>query len=284
MMTFEDFERDWLRRHRGSMVTRPRLSSWGLLFGLMLWGIIAVGAALVSGAHSVPAILQTIPIIVPSPYRESLSLSGFTIFELLIFAGALYRRDNRYAAWGLYVALAGALAANIGSSIHAVQENQGDWLATTVAVILAVIAPLAAFLAGEMVHHQYEQHRKTIDKAQVDYEQKLKDRDAIINREYVKYSKGQSEKVAVSVPALPVQADPHPVGAGFGYTRTPDGQKKVIEWLNVNTDKADLPARQLAEMIGVGKDTANSGRNAWIAGRSNGNGNSNHYQEDTDHA
>lgn len=46
-------------------------------------------------------------------------------------------------------------------------------------------------------------------------------------------------------------------------TRTSDGQARVIEYLNEHPDEADLPSRRLAELIGVGHDTANKGRNAW---------------------
>lgn len=273
-MTYEQFELDWMKRHRGSAVKRVRVSSWGLIVGLLLWGIIAIGAALVSGAHSVPAIFATIPALVPSPFRELLSLSGFSIFELLIFAGSMYRRDSRYAGWGLLISVAGALAANIGSSIQAVAENGGDLLSLIVALVLAFIAPLAAFLAGEMVHHLYAQHARMIESANAITDQKRRDLDATINAQYARYLKGLSTPSNVSVlsaqtdsrqtmPALSsTQTDSRQTG--FGYSRASDGQSKVIAHLTANPDDAKLTLRVLGERAGVNKDTAAKGLKIWL--------------------
>lgn len=188
-MDYEQFEKDWFKRHKGSRIRPPRVSSWGLIGGILLWALIAFGAALVSGAHSVPAILQTIPAVVPSPYREGLSLFGFTIFELLIFAGAVYRRDTRYATWGLLLAMVGALFANIGSSVVAVTQNHGDGLNYAVAIVLAVIAPSAAFLAGEMVHRLFAAHQDKLAEAFMKYDAQRIDLDKVINRDFMKYEK-----------------------------------------------------------------------------------------------
>lgn len=43
--------------------------------------------------------------------------------------------------------------------------------------------------------------------------------------------------------------------AGAGYTRVATAVDIARQWLADNPDKADLPVRQLAEMIGVGKDS-----------------------------
>lgn len=188
-MDFDTFQRDWLKRHKGSIVKPPRISSWGLIGGIFIWAVIALGAAVVSGAHSVPAILQTIPQIIVSPFREVLSLFGFTIFELLIFAGALYRKQTGFATMGLLLSLVGALAANIGSSVFSVHENQGGGLDYAVAIILALIAPLAAFLAGEMVQRLFAQHHEQIALKNTEYDEKRRELDKVINREFTKYEK-----------------------------------------------------------------------------------------------
>lgn len=188
-MNFDEFERDLLKRNKGRRIRQPRVSSWGLIFGIFVWAVIALGAALVSGAHSVPAILQTIPKEVVSPVREALSLFGFTIFELLIFAGAVYRRDNRYASGGLILAFVGALAANLGSSVLAVSQNQGSGLDMTVAVILATIAPSAAFLAGEMVHRLFVSHREKLDEAFEAYDSKRLELDKWVNKKFTEYER-----------------------------------------------------------------------------------------------
>lgn len=188
-MNFDEFERDLLKRNKGRRIRPPRVSSWGLIFGIFVWSVIAIGAALVSGAHSVPAILQTIPQVVTSPIREILSLFGFAIFELLIFAGAVYRHESRFATWGLILAMLGALSANIGSSVFAVTQNQGDGLNMAVAIILAIIAPTAAFLAGEMVHRLFVTHAAKLAEAFANYDESRLRLDRWINGEFTKYEK-----------------------------------------------------------------------------------------------
>lgn len=191
-MDYESFEKDWLKRHKGSRIRPPTISSWGLIGGILIWAIIAIGAAIVSGAHSIPAILQTIPPMILSPLREGLSLFGFTIFEMLIFAGALYRHDTKFATAGLLLSLLGALAANIGSSIYSVMLNKGNGLDLVVALVLALIAPLAAFLAGEMVHRLFVEHGKVKREKIADYDGSRRKLDTLINREFVKHQKTSS--------------------------------------------------------------------------------------------
>lgn len=264
VMGFEEFERHWLRRHKGSMVYKPRISSWGLIFGIGLWTVIGTGAAVVSGAHSIPAILQTIPSEVV--IREYLSLFGFTIIELLIFAGALYRRDSRIAYWGLVLAMVGALAANIGSSIATVAHNGGDALSLVVAVVLALLPPLSALIAGEMVHLQFAKHKLAIDAANTEYEARRRDLDATINREYSKYVKQfepvKSASVDVNLRKLPSIDRPTPK------------MKKAIEWLEQHPEHLDTESRVLADMIGVSHTLANDARKVVKFGL-NGNGNGN---------
>lgn len=288
---YDEYEHEWLRRHKGSIVRMRRVSSWGLIFGICLWSVIAVGAALISGAHSIPAILLTIPRVVESPLRERLSLAGFTILELLIFAGAMYRKEARVAVYALVLAMTGALAANIGSSVVATQQNGGDWLNFIVAVILALIAPTAAFLAGEMVHQLKEKHDAIIAAAMLEYETKRRDLDVIINREYTKYVKEFEKAVQLALSAgtgqdrtKPDDSAVRPVSVrtdrtGYGYARTSDAQQKALDWFNANPDKASTPLRDLEGIIGIGKSTIGEARKEWQRQQSlilNGNGNGSH--------
>lgn len=264
--SYEDHRKNWFKQHPGSIIRKPRISSWGLIFGIGVWGLIAFGAALVSGAHSVPAILETIPSIVISPIREYLSLFGFTIFELLIFAGAFYRHESRYAAWGLIIAMVGALAANIGSSILTVQNNGGDWLKLTVAIVLALIAPLAAFLAGEMVHRLVENHRAIIHAAWGKYEADYQELDIVILRDYKRMSKPQPVQLSNGQSNGQILL---PSASNLGHTKRPDATQIVQRHLAENPQDAQREARDLASFLGVGKSTVN---NVQRQLRSNGHG------------
>lgn len=266
-INYEEHRRNWFKQHPGSIIRKPRISSWGLIFGIGVWGLIALGAALVSGAHSVPAILQTIPEVVVSPLREILSLFGFTIFELLIFAGAVYRRESQYAAWGLMIAMIGALAANIGSSILTVQKNSGDWLNLIVAIVLALIAPLAAFLAGEMVHRLIENHRAIIQAAWARYEETCRELDIVILRDFKKVSKPQAVQLSNG---QSIGQNLLPAASNLGHKKRPDATQVVQQHLTEFPADINREARDLAAFLGVGKSTVN---NVQRQMKSNGSGN-----------
>jgi hypothetical protein len=273
-MDYEQYEKDWFKRHKGSRIRPPRVSSWGLIGGILLWALIAIGAALVSGAHSVPAILQTIPAIVPSPFREGLSLFGFTIFELLIFAGAVYRRDNRYATFALLLAMVGALFANVGSSVVAVTQNHGDGLNYVVAFVLAIIAPMAAFLAGEMVHRLLEKHQRKLAEAFAEYDSKRIDLDKVINRDFTKYEKQFVQQTVVQSLSNGQSNGQNngnePASKSLlGHTKRPDASAVVQQYLADNPQDIDREARELAAFLGVGKSTVNNVQRQF---RSNANG------------
>lgn len=272
-MNYEEFERDWIKRHKASVPRLQRTSSLGITLGLILWAIIALGAAAVSGAHSVPAILKTIPQVVPSPHREFLSLSGFTIFELFIFAGAFYRKQSRYAAGGLILSFVGALAANVGSSVLAVEEHSGTSLDMIVSIVLACIAPSAAFLAGEMFSKILASHNEILEKAKNTYDEKRKNLDVIINREWQR-----SQKRSGSVQ---LNDDPISIGSllnagerslsdglndvGRSLKETVNVKRSVIEWFEQRPEylnEDEYSATQLHDLfeqqtgIAVGRTTA----------------------------
>ncbi len=270
-MTFDEFKADWLKRHRSSIPRKPKVSSFGLIGGIALWVFIMVCAAIFSGAHTIPAAILTFSHLIPSPLRETLALSIFAVLELTIFAGSLYRRMSRIAYVIMIMAFVGALASNIGSSITAVLENGGDWLILIAGITTAVLAPSVALAAGEMSHRLYEKHQAAIEKSLEAYDAKMRDLDATINREHTKYVKAQTDtrqtpdrQSAVSAPVLSVQTDSRQTRqTGYGYSRTSDGQQKVMAYFDAHPDEITLALRTLAESIGVNKDTVNAGRKAW---------------------
>lgn len=192
---FDAHERWWRKTHKYEVPKLKNVSWWTLGLAIMLWLIISIGASLVSGAHSVPAILFTIPQTVTSPIREVLALAGFTIFELMIFATALYRRESWWATGGLVLSYVGALAANMGSSIVATQANNGSEFDMAVAIVLAVMAPTAAFLAGEMLHRKVTEFNNQLEQARVEYRYELSQMQRKIRDDYSrKYVKRQPRK------------------------------------------------------------------------------------------
>lgn len=154
---FDVHEKTWLRTHSAERPRKRIVGISGLLSAIFLLAIIFIGAALVSGAHSIPALLFTIPEVVQSPIREALAIAGFTVFELMIFTMALFRRESILALIGLVISFVGALMANLGSSIASTTANNGSGFDMFVAVVLAALAPTAALLVGELLHKKLEQ-------------------------------------------------------------------------------------------------------------------------------
>lgn len=276
LLSYDEFEKDWIRRHKGSLVQKPKVSSLGLIAGIAIWGLSALGAALVSGAHSIPAILDTIPPVVPSPFKEILSLFGFTIFELLIFSGAVYRRDSRYALAALWTAMIGALAANIGSSIRTALIV-GDALALIVAVVLAAIAPLAAFLAGEMVHRLFEKHKEQIGEATAVWNDWRKGLDATINREYRKYenqfktqNKARHETSSLNSLNEQLPLREYSVNSANGYTKQMNSRRIIQKFFeqhpgfeNMTLDNLNKAIEQETG-IRVGRTSIHNVRKEWL--------------------
>lgn len=193
-LSFDEYERDWIKRHKRSIPKVRLVSSWGLVFGILLWVFIAIVAAVFSGTHAVPTAAMTILKSVPSPTKEHLALSVFAVLEIAVFAGSLYRNESKVAHGIMWLALAGSLGANIGSSIAAVNENGGDGLIMGVGIILAILAPSVALGAGEMSRTLWVKHQAETETVNADNDERRKEIDILINRDYVKYEKDYEKK------------------------------------------------------------------------------------------
>lgn len=273
---YEDFEKEWNRRHKWTMPKRRRVSSWRLIGGILWWGGIAISAAVVSGAHTIPAALQTIPEVIVSPYREYLSVFIFGIVEMAITAGSVYRRESKIALFIMVIATFAALAGNIGSSITAVNFNQGDVWDMAVGLVFAVLAPAAALGAGELWHGLYRKHQAELEKASVEFEAKIKDREASVNREYSKHVKDTIKAIQEmnSLNSLneqdqkPVQ----PVNSANGYSKQMNSRQIIHEFFvqhpefkNMTLD--DLNAAIEAETgVRVGRTSIHNVRKEWDSG------------------
>jgi hypothetical protein len=105
--------------------------------------------------------------------------------------------------------------------------------------------------------------------AEDEYSAKLVELQAKINSAWKRYEKDSQadtrQTALLSAPVLSEQTDTRqtPRLSGYGYTRTSDGQKRVVEYLTAHPDEAALPLRTLADRIGVNKDTVSAGRRLW---------------------
>lgn len=264
-LSFDEFERDWKRKHKSSIPRRTGVSSAREFFWIGFWLVVATGAAIFSAAHTIPAAELTILKDVAS--RAQLAITAFIIVELVIFGAAAGRREIPWLKWLLIGAVLVALAGNISSSIRAVYENGGDVINQFGGVLLAIIAPLTALAAGEVLHIQLDKRNDKLRLSNLEFDGKFKDFEAKILQAYTKYEKGfkpqSSLEIDVNLRKLTALDRPSPK------------MKKAVEWLREHPEHWDTESRVLADMIGVSHTLANEARKIVkldTNGYTNGNG------------
>lgn len=254
MMTFDEFDKDWQKRHRASVPRKAKTSSGREYFWIAFWLVVATGAAIFSAAHTIPAAEMTIFSTVPS--RGYLAITAFIIVELVIFGASAMRREIHWLVWLLTGAVLVALAGNVSSSIRAVAENGGDFLNQFGGVLLAIIAPITALAAGEVLHIQLDRRNAKRLLAQADYEAKYREMEAKINAAYSKYVKEHEPKVEPvetrqvvgSFRQLPTIAHPTPK------------MKKTLAHLREHPEDMETESRALASRIGVSHTLVNEAK------------------------
>lgn len=185
--TFEEYERDWKRKHRTSIPRKRRVSSIQEIFWIVFWVAVATAAAVFSAVHTIPAAEMTIFKNIDS--RAELARLVFMIVELVIFGATAGRYEIKWLVYLLGCALTVALAGNISSSIQAVGQNGGDVLNQLVGVLLAIIAPVTALAAGEVLHIQIVKLETKRSEAQDEYDAAMREMEAKIVREHTKLIK-----------------------------------------------------------------------------------------------
>jgi hypothetical protein len=264
-MTFDEFERDWLRRHRALVPRRRNVSSGSEFFWIIFWLIVAAGAAVFSAVHTIPAAEMTILASVEG--RSDLAKSVFVIGELVIFGAAAKRREIPWMLYLLGAALLVLLMGNISSSVRAVSENGGDILNQIGGILQSIIAPFTALGAGEILHVMLDKRQQKIMSAEDEYSAKLVELQAKINSAWKRYEKDAST-------VQPSKGRPMDVSIGQGYipaastlghTKVPDASKRVQEFYEQNKDALwdeTLGVRKVAEHLGVGRQTVSNVRQA----------------------
>lgn len=241
-LTFDEFERDWRKKHRSSIPKRRRVSSFQEFFWIGFWVLVALGAAIFSAAHTIPAAEMTL--LRELSDRANLAKTAFIIVELVIFGAAAGRREIDWLKWLLGAALLVALAGNISSSVRAVTLNGGDLLNQFGGVLLAIIAPVTAFAAGEVLHIQLKKRSEKFQEAETNYQEENKELESKINRAFKQYEKE-------SAPIQPVNSA-NPVNFNNINRNKPSKiLQKAVNWLNEHPEHLETESRDLMEHIGA---------------------------------
>lgn len=281
-MEYQEFREQYIAQHPSSVPKKPQVYLTGRA-NRWLWLLVFGASAYVSGVHTVPVIAMTIDSRqVATLVAMGASLAGFVMVEGLIFLSARHRSKGIIALVTLILSVTVAIAANVYSANAAVTLSAVGYdvpveLGTLAATIIGIIAPLIAMFSGEMFTRLERYDFNQNLEAEKEYTKAQRKFDTDIRKEWDAYQIKVAEKEAQTLAALSAASvrpdtdsrQTRPVS--YGYVSTPDGQIKVMAYLDDNPDAVTMGSRALAALIGVSHDTANKGRNAWAA-KQNGHG------------
>lgn len=266
--SYEDFEQDWKKRHKASLPKKRKVSSFSTVFWVLFWILVAAGAAVFSGAHTIPSAELTI--LKKLANRTALASTAFVIVELVLFGSAAKRHEIAWLKWLMYCSLLVALIGNTSSSILAVTENGGNAFNQLAGVLLSFIAPVTALAAGEVLHIQLAALNLKQNEANEEYLGKWKDVEAKINAAYTKFDRERNQSEAVKLVNFTEFT---------GFTKRNRISPKMeiaIAWLKEHPEHLETESRELANLIGVSHTLANGARKVVLASQ---NGHSEDSQE-----
>ena len=192
-MTYDDFRRDYSKKHPNSVPVKQDFHGNGL-GARLLWLAVFISAALISSVHTVPTILATIPTggIIPLLVVNIAALSGFVAVELTIFASAMYKSRGRIAMMALALSLATAVVANIYSAVSTMTTGVvggSNIFEVAVAAFVGLAAPLTAYVAGEMFARMSEEDREQQQMIAERYREDMQRFDKAVLAAYTKATK-----------------------------------------------------------------------------------------------
>jgi hypothetical protein len=273
MNEYAEFRKQYEEQHPASvprlefeMSDYPRWVQWAV-------GVMFIAAALASGVHTVPTAYKTIESIYVAEWVRQISgISAFMFVELgiLISAYILFKNWSLLVLVISIVCIGIAMVANLYSVTLALQTDVDNG-AVFVAIFFGIGAPLVAALSGKVYVNVHRADRIVDVRARTKYKEDAVAWDSEIERAWKVYqkhqSRGQSDAGRTAARLSAVLSDRTDTGqttrSPYGHNRTPDGQQRVIEYLNINPDHVKMSSRELAKLTGVGHDTANKGRNSW---------------------
>lgn len=191
---------------------------------------------------------------------------------------------RRLATFGLVLAFASAIGANVDNVLKTHGLSIPQTVNTIINLLVALSAPTMAFISSDVLAIELMSGDRIKRQTEAVYQEAYSAWMESLNRAWSSQQRNWGVKVeVVSEPVRLPQTDTPALSAssvrtdsgqtdngqtaqtGYGYNRTADGQTKVVEYLTLHPEHAELSSRKLAELVGVGHDTANKGRNAWRA-------------------
>jgi hypothetical protein len=196
--------------------------------------------------------------------------SAFAMLELGVVTYAYVRTKRHYdeekhkslkrqMTGGMLLALVVAVVANIHATAKQNDVYIADWINTIISLLVAISAPVLAFIAGDILGMEAVATQSRQSKAMKQWREEMERWREGLNRSWdaqkarlgivveVKPDR-QAAEIDVNLRKLPSIARPSPK------------MKKAIEWLRQHPEHLETESRVLAEMIGVSHTLANDAR------------------------
>lgn len=245
-----------------------------MLFGIF---IVLVGATIASASHTIPTLVKDASFI-----GQLVGVAFFVMIELAIIIFAFfYTRISGSANIEQVKVLAKrglgfVLMIAIGANLHYVMKDNGFAVLTgdasiawklfdfAVSVLFALSAPIVAFISGEVMAITLAYRNNAQSRLDAEYAKQVEAWRASANEAWSHQKRNWGGSVRVE--SVPVGAlngvstllDGRTTNSGRGYTRVSTASEKVKAYIQDNPDSINLPVRELATLIGVGKTTVAS--------------------------
>ena len=257
----------------------------GMLCGLL-------GSLVVSGSHSIPVFVGMDNV---TPLTIFIGISAFLMVELgiIVFAystteqqhktgESIRNRVKKYTRNGLYFIVTVAVLANVVNVLEhnvAIPDDviiQTAWSSVRIVIFLAVgiSAPVMAFLTGEILAVDVLEHRSHYSKILAAYEVKLAEWQDGLNRSWASQKKKWGATIDIDnrvqrLSSVGDATDRDNLSVYNGqtdrqtldtYNRVGDATDRAIQYLESNPDDMGMTLRELANIIGVGKDSVSKAK------------------------
>lgn len=245
---------------------RRHISNVGVLVAL---AVMLIAQVIVSGSRTIKEF-------------GDVGVAAFIMLELGMVAFAFIRTSRNYTPdrkrfvmrWvevGLVISFLVLLSGNIDATLKSKDIHLPGMVNLIIQLAIAVSAPVLAFITGDVLGMYGAMQAYERKEARMKYEQAAAEWGAGLARAWNAQKKQWGVKIEVQRepvrirPELPatssavrpadMDTDGRGHGTGYGYSKRTDARTQVWTYLDENPQAADMPVRELAEVVGVGKST-----------------------------
>lgn len=276
---------------------KPEKPKWfnGLPWMMIPFTAIVMAGIALSALRTAPVFQQIALATVSEALANAEAILAVVVIEIFLVLGRyayvlLNNQDGydgvksvkKWVQAGVATAFSIAVFANLYASVShlPIVQTIKPAIDLLIALLVGISAPLLAFISADILGITWARSERARSDMKAQYQRSVDEWFAARENSWNVRKKDYGVKIKVenaSVLSLSDQTDRQDTArqlpAASGFVRTPDGQRRVIEYLNEHPEHAAIPSRKLAEMIAeatglkIGHDTVNKARNAWKSER-----------------